>query len=103
MCRSLLPLTLNSVSRWLVSVSKIKLFRRERCRPLVHVGRDAFLRIVALEEDLLVLAFEGQRGFHRNLPTALHGALDAAYRFCRLVRRTELPRVLHDVFHEVFP
>src|SRR5258707_14965698 len=76
------------------------LFSFELCWPLLYVGGQAFFRILALEENLLVFAFHGQCGFHRNLPAGLHGALDASDGLRGFVWRTELARVFHDVFHE---
>src|SRR5213080_688821 len=76
------------------------LFGFKLCRALLDVSSQAFLCIFTLEKQLLVLALEGQRSFQRNLPAGLHAALDATYRFRRFVRRAELARVFHDVFHE---
>src|SRR5256712_3492972 len=61
--------------------------------PLLDVRRDAFLRVVALEQLLLQLALERQPAFERHLGPGLHGALDQAHRLGSLVRRTELLRV----------
>src|SRR5271165_1324854 len=82
------------------SPHKRDLLRLEGCWPLLHVRRQAFLRVLALEQQLLVLAFDGQGRLHRNLPARLHGALDSSDGFRRLVGRAELLGVLHDVFHE---
>src|SRR5207245_7808795 len=43
---------------------------------LLHVCRQAFLRVFALEQQLLVLAFHGPFGLHGDLPTGLHRAFD---------------------------
>src|SRR6266700_2541447 len=69
-------------------------------RPFLHVRRQTFFGIFALEEQLLVFAFYGQRGLHWNLPASLHRTFDAPHSFRGFVGRTELARVLHDVFHE---
>src|SRR2546428_10864711 len=61
--------------------------------PLLDVRRDAFLRVVALEQLLLELALERQPAFERHLGPGLLGALDQAHRLGSLVRRTELLRV----------
>src|SRR5687767_10326704 len=54
------------------------LLSSKRRLPLLVVGAEAFLGIVALEEVLLELPFHRERRFERNLPTGLHGALDPA-------------------------
>src|SRR5689334_5782789 len=69
---------------------------------LVDVGVEAFLRILALEEQLLQLAFDGERFGERHLGAGLHGALDVAYGLRCFVRRGELLGVGHDVAHELF-
>ena len=76
------------------------LLRLKHRRPLLHVRRQAFLRIFALKQQLLVLALDGQRRLHRNFPSRLHRALDASHGLRRLVGRAELLGVLHDVLHE---
>jgi len=63
---------------------------------LLVVRPQPFLRIVALEKLLLQFALEGEGALEGDLPSGLHGALDAADRLGRFVRRTEAPRVLHD-------
>src|SRR5438094_7038476 len=70
------------------------------CRPLLDVSGQTLFCVVTLKEQLLVLALEGQRSFQRNLPAGLHGALDATDGLRRFVRRTELARILHHIFHE---
>src|SRR5437762_10562862 len=76
------------------------LFGFKLCRPLLDVSGQTLFCVVTLKEQLLVLALEGQRSFQRNLPAGLHGALDATDGLRRFVRRTELARILHHVFHE---
>src|SRR5438094_10346092 len=71
------------------------LFPRELCFSLLVVRAEAFLRVFALEELLLQLPLERQRGLERDLCSGLHAALDAADRLRGLVRRAEAPRVLH--------
>src|SRR2546428_13601069 len=61
--------------------------------PLLDVRRDAFLRVVALEQLLLQLALERQPALERHLGPGLHGALDQAHRLGGLVGRAELLRV----------
>src|SRR5277367_4637299 len=78
----------------------LSLLRLEHRRPFLHIRRQAFLRILALEEQLLIFAFDRQRRLHWNLPPSLHCALDAAYSLGRLIRWAELLSVFHDVFHE---
>ena len=82
------------------SCCRIDYFALNIRRTLLHVRSQAFLRVFALEEQLLVLAFDRQRRLHRNLPAGLHGALDAPHGLRGLVGRAELLGVLHDVFHE---
>src|SRR5208337_4368422 len=77
-----------------------ELFCFEHRRPLFHVCGQAFLCVFTLEEQLLILAFDGEGGFHRNLPAGLHRTLDAAHGLGSLVRRAKLFGILHDVFHE---
>src|SRR5215469_14532847 len=78
------------------------LFRSERSGTFFHVRCQTLLGVVALEQQLLVFPLQRQRRLDRNLPSGLHRALDPAHRLGRLVGRTELPRVLHDVVHEPF-
>src|SRR5256712_13479126 len=78
----------------------LRLFCFELGRALLDVCSQAFLCIFTLEQQLLVLALEGQRCFQRNLPAGLHGALDATDGLRCFVRWTELARVFHHVFHE---
>src|ERR1700730_16845285 len=73
----------------------------ERCRTLLHVRRQTFLGVFALEQQLLIFALQGQRGFHRNFPSRLHRALDASNGFRCLIGRAELGSIFHDVFHEI--
>src|SRR5256885_15409494 len=63
---------------------------------LLVVRAEAFLRVLALEELLLELAFDRKRRLEWNFPAALHGALDAADGARGLVGRAEAPRILHD-------
>src|SRR5271169_3053995 len=67
---------------------------------LLHIRRQAFLRILALEQQLLVLTLYGQRRLHRNLPARLHRSLDASYSLRRLIGWAELLGILQDVLHE---
>src|ERR1700733_3947100 len=76
------------------------LFRFEYRRALFNVRRQAFLRVFALEKQLLIFAFHSQRGFHGNFPARLHRTLNATHGLGGFVRRTELASVFHDVFHE---
>src|SRR5712691_1036945 len=64
--------------------------------PLLIVGTQPFLRVIALEKLLLQFALDGQRALDRDFPSRLHGPLDPADRFGRLVRRAETQGVLHD-------
>src|ERR1700731_1823062 len=41
------------------------LFRLKHGRPLLHVSRQTFLRVLTLEEQLLIFAFDRQRRLHR--------------------------------------
>src|SRR5215469_2088093 len=84
-----------------VSIFNRRLLRGEGGRPLLHVRRQPFFRVFALEEQLLVLTLDGEGRFHGNLPARLHRTLDASHSLGRLVGRAELAGVLHDVFHEV--
>src|SRR5207253_10336967 len=54
---------------------------------------EAFLRVFALEELLLQLALDGERGLERDLPTGLDGTLDASDGLRGFVRRAEALRV----------
>src|ERR1700730_8930890 len=64
---------------------------------LLLVRRDAFLGVLALEQELLQLPFDRQRRLRREVPTGLHRALDAAHGLRCLVRRDELAGVVHDL------
>src|SRR6266568_179596 len=77
-------------------------FRLELRRTLLHVCRQAFFCILALEKQLLVFPLDSKRRLHRDLPAGLHCALDPSHGFRGFVGRAELARVLHDVFHEAF-
>ena len=81
-------------------VSRATLFRFEVGWSLLHICCQTFLRVFALEEQLLVLAFDCERRLQRNLPSRLDGALDSAYGLSSLVGRGELARVLQNVFYE---
>src|SRR5690242_1278652 len=72
----------------------------EGCRALLDVCSQALFCIIALEQQLLIFAFDRERGLHRNLPASLHGSLDAAHGFGGLIGRAELTGVFHDVLHE---
>src|SRR5579862_9131258 len=74
--------------------------RGERRRPLLDICGQSLFRVIALEQDLLILALNGECGFHWNLPACLHGALDAAHSLSGFVGRAELARILHDVLYE---
>src|SRR5580658_519910 len=76
------------------------LLRRKHSWTLLNVRGQAFFSVVALEQYLLILAFDGQSRLHRNLPSRLHRPLDASHGLRRFVRRRELARIFHDVFHE---
>src|SRR4029077_21201980 len=58
--------------------------------PLLHVSSQPFLSVLALEEQLLILALHRQCRLHRNLPTCLHRTFDASHSLRGFVRRTEL-------------
>src|SRR5438309_3053456 len=81
-------------------VFAVALFSRERRRTFFYVCVQAFFCVFALEEQLLVLALDGERSFERDLPAGLHGALDSAHGLRSFVWRTELTRVLEHVLHE---
>src|SRR6476660_9315137 len=55
--------------------SRKSLLRLEHRRPLLHVSRQSFFGVLALEKQLLILAFHRQRRFHRNFPPSLHRTL----------------------------
>src|ERR1700734_2147299 len=76
------------------------LFGGENSWTLFNVGGQTFFGIITLKEDLLILALNSQGRFHGDFPPRLHSPLDAAYSLSGLVRRRELTRVLHNVFHE---
>src|SRR5581483_3249953 len=78
------------------------LFCCEVCRPLFYVCSQTFFRVVALEQYLLVLAFNCQRRLHWNFPSGLHGSLYSSHCFCGLIWGAELAGVFHNIFHEVF-
>src|SRR5216683_3896233 len=67
----------------------------------VDVRVQAFFRIFGLEQLLLQLAFERQRGFEWNLSAGLHGAFYSPDRARGFVRRRELPRISHHLLHEI--
>src|SRR5215472_17029200 len=75
-------------------------FVRELGHLLADVGVEPFLRVLALEEQLLQLALDGERLRERHLRTGLHRAFDVPDRLGGLVRRRELLRVGHHVAHE---
>src|SRR5260370_31857476 len=72
----------------------------ERRGPFFHVGGQTFLAVIALEQDLLILALDGQSRFHWDFPSCLHGPFDASHSLRGFVRRCDLTRVLHDVLRE---
>src|SRR5260370_518526 len=67
----------------------------------VDVRVQAFFRIFGLEQLLLQLAFERQRGFEWNLSAGLHGAFYSPDRARGFVRRRELPRIIHHLLQEI--
>src|SRR6202011_5698495 len=69
---------------------------------LLLIGGNAFLCVLALEEQLLKLPLDGQGRLGGQIPTRLDGALDAPDRPRGLVGRHELPRVIHDLFPPIF-
>src|ERR1700692_121289 len=75
------------MARWLLP--------REPRLALLRIRAQGFSRVLALEELLLQLALKGQAALDRQLPPALHRALDAPHRLRGLVRRAEAPRILH--------
>src|SRR5580698_6534704 len=76
------------------------LLRRKHCWTLLNVRGQTFFGVITLEQDLLVLALNRQRGFHWNLPSRLHGTLNASYGLRSFVWWRELACVFHDVLHE---
>src|SRR5687767_2105193 len=70
--------------------------------PLLDVGRDAFLRVLALEEEVLQLALEREAGLERHLHAGDDGALDLPDGERGLVRQGELVRVEHDAVPPIF-
>src|SRR4029077_3819869 len=80
--------------------SSSPLLRRKYGRTLLHIRGQAFFRVIALKQNLLILSLDSQSRFHRDLPSGLHRTLDTSDSLCGLVRRRELARVLHDVVHE---
>src|SRR5207249_1047395 len=88
--------------RWRPAGSRYRsLATGEVSLPLLDVGGEPFLRVLALEQELLQLALHGQRRLERDLRAALHRALDAAHGLRRLVRRAELLGVLLHLVHEL--
>src|SRR5215208_5129508 len=67
---------------------------------LLDVGGQSFFGILALEELLLQLALQRQRGLERNLGTGLDRARDQADRFAGLVGRQEAAREVTHPAHE---
>src|SRR6478735_3860433 len=66
--------------------------------PFFEIRLQAFLRIFALKQALLKLAFERQALVEAGFEAGLHGALDVADGFGSLVGRSELLRVvLHGI------
>src|SRR5690348_11880501 len=76
-------------------VTSFDLFGSKLRHLLVDVGVEPFLRVLALEEQLLQLALDRERFGERHFRSRLHGALDVADGLRRLVRRRELLRVGH--------
>src|SRR5262245_56643098 len=93
-------LSLRSPSRWsrsssgTVNEGSVPL---ELGNPLLLVGRDPFLRVLALEEELLEFPIHRERRLEGQVPAALHRALDPPDGLGRLVRWDELAGVVHDL------
>src|SRR5512134_103351 len=75
--RTILGRRTESVTPRAIAVS-LSSARREGGLTLLDVGRETLLRVVALEELLLELAFERQRRLERDLGARLDRALDPA-------------------------
>src|SRR5262245_18619997 len=71
-----------------------RLLSGELGRALLDVGRQAFLRVVALEELLLELPLDRERLAKGDLEPRLDRALDATHGLRGLAGRHELTRVL---------
>src|SRR5215831_14535556 len=95
------PSMKRSVRRLSFGVTSVAISRRlfpfELRDSLLLVGRDAFLGVLALEEELLELPLDRERGFRRKVPAGLDRALDPADRLRGLVGRDELASVVHDL------
>src|SRR5258708_429820 len=74
---------------------------REVALALLDIGRETFLRVLALEQQLLQLALDRERGLERDLGARLYRALDPAHGARRLVRRAELLGVGLHLAHEL--
>src|SRR5437762_10757260 len=68
---------------------------------LLQVGREALLGVLPLEQELLQLALDRERGLERDLGAGLHRALDAPHGLGRLVRGAELLGVRLHLVHEL--
>src|SRR5690349_11034987 len=64
---------------------------------LLQVGGEALLGVLPLEQELLQLALDRERGLERDLGAGLHRALDAPHGPGRLVRGAELLGVRLDL------
>src|SRR5690242_3057249 len=84
----------------LTAVAMFSLFALEVRLPLLDVRLQAFLGVIAREEELLQFALDAQRFAESNLRAGDDGALDAPHGSRSLVRRAELPSVSHHVIPE---
>src|SRR5687767_4556821 len=73
------PMKRSVLSSCATGVSVASLLSLELRDPLLLVRGDPFLRILALEEELLELPLHGEGRLHREVPARLHGPLDAAH------------------------
>src|SRR5260370_37070147 len=83
------------ILRMLYCGARLSLFPFELRLPLVHIGGQTFLGILAGEEQLLQFALDAQRFGKGNFRAGDNGALDAADRARGLIGRAELPRIGH--------
>src|SRR5207249_4430498 len=84
-----------------MTTSATPLLSAEVGLPLLDVGGQPFLRVLALEQLLLKLTLDRERALERHLDAALHRALDPSHRLRRAIRRAEALGVLLDLLHEL--
>src|SRR2546426_857044 len=80
--------------------ARLPLFPFELRLPLVHIGGQTFLGVLAGEEQLLQFALDAQRFGKGNFRSGDNGAFDASDRARSLIGRAELPRIGHHVIPE---